>query len=259
MHLDSLSLDTAIISELPTREPIELQLKPAHVQRLRFIFSKGRPIQSTHLSQFDLDLCAWGLLANPSREADGLGYTGTLAITESGVAALKAALDRRRAVCDVHPSLGGRLAHWLREARGRMTWENATFHRDWKARCDLDDIDGWSEARLDVVAAAITPTARLADLAAYEVKVSITDFKADLAKPSKVQASRDIAQSAWYCTPDGLISPTMLPSDFGLICEVEPGEFVVRKRAKRKKDFMPHPDTLMALVRRRATLPEASI
>jgi hypothetical protein len=257
MNLDTVAIDPTSAATFPAQDPSASQLKPAHIQRLRFVFSKGRPIHCSQMSQFDLDLCAWGLLANPTREVDSLSYSGALAITERGVAVLKMALDKRRAVCDVHHSLGGRLAYWLRESRARMTWENATFHRDRQARCALNDIEGWSEARLDVVAAAITPTARLSDLATYEVKISVADFKADLAKPTKMQASRDIAQTAWYCTPDGLIDQDMVPKDFGLICEVAPGEFVIRKRAKRKRDFIPHPDTLMALIRRRATLPES--
>ncbi|MFN9471032.1 hypothetical protein [Acidovorax sp.] len=238
---------------------VDRALKPAHLKRLRFIFSKGRPVHVGTLGPMDLDLLAAGMLKCPTVD-DVLGRSASavLAITELGVRTLKVDLDARRAVCDVHHTLGGRLAHWLRETKGRMTWENVTFDRDYSTRLALDELDGWYQARLDVVACAVTPTARLADIAAYEVKVSVADFRADLANPKKLAASRDIAQAAWYCTPMGLLQPSQLPEGFGLICEGKTGDFTVLKRAKRKKDFEPHRDTLMTLVRRRATVPESA-
>ncbi len=245
--------------------PIEMgactahSLKSAHLKRLRFIFSKGRPVHVGTLGPLDLDLLSAGLLKCPSLDDwHGRSASAVVALTEAGLIALKKDLDQRRAACDVHHTLGGRLAHWLRETKGRMTWENITFDRDYLTRLALNDLEGWYQARLDVVSCAVTPTARLADIAAYEVKVSVADFRADLAKPTKMAASRDIAQAAWYCTPMGLLQPAMLPEGFGLICEGKPGEFTVVKRPKRKKVFEPHPDTLMTLVKRRATLPESA-
>lgn len=234
-------------------------LKPAHLKRLRFIFAKGRPVHVGTLGPLDLDLLSAGLLKCPTLDDwYGRSASAVVALTEAGLNALKKDLDQRRAACDVHHTLGGRLAHWLRETKGRMTWENITFDRDYSTRLALNDLEGWYQARLDVVSCAVTPTARLADIAAYEVKVSVADFRADLVKPTKIAASRDIAQAAWYCTPMGLVQPAMLPEGFGLICEDKPGEFTVVKRPKRKKVFEPHPDTLMTLVKRRATLPELS-
>lgn len=231
-----------------------LELTPTPIQQLRTIFAKGDHPDCAPLTQVDLD-------SNSDRnsESNGLDVPREMAITQQCVPALRSAHNSLSSVGDQHESLASRLAYWLRESRGRMTWENAIFHRDWNTRFEFNDIDGWSDVRLDVVSCAITPTARLSDLATYEVKVTVADFKADMCKPSKVQASSEIAQSAWYCTPEGLVTPDMLPPDFGLIFEFAPGEFIIAKRAKRKMNFVPHHDTLMALIRRRATLPESSI
>lgn len=226
-------------------------LKPAHYRRLNFIFQNGRPIYPAKLSVVDLDLMAVGLIErhDPEVRSESL----RIKITAAGERVLKLRLDQHRAVCNVHHSLGGRLAHWLREKKGLMTWENATFHNGNPRRY----LEGsWTEVRVDVFACNYTPTARLAKAEAYEVKVSLADFRADLASPLKMQGSRDISEAAWYCAPEGLIPLDMLPEGLGLICEVAPGEFAVAKRPKRKKGFIPDPDTLMTLVKRRATLPE---
>lgn len=235
--------ESDLLNVLPALVPKGVpDLKAAHIRQLRFVFSRGRPVSVSGLSPVDLDLIAVGLLSCDTL-AVPYGSAAMLSITSSGVKALKDALDKRRDVNDVHHSLGGRLARWLREERGCMTWENVAFLK--------------ADARLDVVSCARTPTARLADLAAYEVKVSVSDYRADLANPKKLQTSRDIAQAAWYCAPMGLIDVKSLPAGFGLICEVDPGQFEIVKRAVRKKGFIPCPDSLMTLVMRRATLPES--
>lgn len=225
------------------------ELKPAQLRRLRFIFEKGRPILLAELTIVDLDLIAAGFCFCETLDGKHQIYASTcsLAITDLGIKALKEQLEKRRDRNDVHHSLAGRLARWLREERGCMTWENVTFLAEVGLHC---------EARLDVVSAAMSPRAASSDLMAWEVKVSKADFMADLANPDKVDASRAIAQSAWYCTPKGLIDPGMLPQGFGLVWESAPGRFEIVKRAKRKKGFEPSGDTLMALVVRRGVVPE---
>ncbi|MBV7542063.1 hypothetical protein [Acidovorax sp. sic0104] len=231
--------------------PMESQdLKPAHQRRLRFFFTQGRPIHVTELSVIDLDLIVAGFAYCETLDGrhNTLSAYSRLAITDLGLKALKDQLDRRRDANDVHHTLAGRLARWLREERQCMTWENVTFLAEWGLH---------AEARLGVVSCAVSPRADSSDLTAWEVKVSVADFRADLANPVKVEASRAIAQSAYYCTPKGLIGPSMLPPGFGLVCESAPGRFEIVKRAKRKRGFVPSPDTLMSLVVRRAVLPKA--
>lgn len=230
-------------------------LKSVHYKRLRFIFKHGRPIYVASLTTVDLDLIAAGLvekIVSEGRLSDSL----RIRLLPDGEKALKDRLESVRSVCDIHHSLGSRLAHWLREAKGCMTWENIAFSNG-ELRTYADD--EWTEVRLDVVSCALTPTARLAKVEAFEVRVSMADFKADLANARKVRASRDIAEAAWYCTPAGLVQPEQLPAGFGLIWESVPGKFEVIKRPKRKKGFLPHQDTLMTLVRRRAMLPEVEV
>lgn len=234
-----------------TSEP----LKSVHYKRLRFIFQRGRPIYVDSLKTVDLDLIAAGLVEKIVNES-GHGGSLRVGLLPDGERALKDRLESVRAVCDIHHSLGSRLAHWLRESKGCMTWENIAFSNG-ELRTYADD--EWTDVRLDVVSCALTPTVRLAKVEAFEVKVSMADFRADLANARKVRASRDIAEAAWYCTPAGLVQAEQLPAGFGLVWESAPGKFDVIKRPKRKKGFLPHQDTLMTLVRRRAMLPEGEV
>ena len=152
-------------------------LKPAHYKRLNFIFQLGRPIYPASLSVVDLDLLSVGLIER--HDPNGRTESLRIKITDAGERVLKVRLDEHRAACNVHHSLGGRLAHWLREKKGLMTWENATFQNGNPRRC----LEGaWAEVRVDVFACAFTPTARLARAETFEVKVSLADFRSDLVK-----------------------------------------------------------------------------
>lgn len=84
--------------------------------------------------------------------------------------------------------------------------------------------------------------------AAYEVKVSRADYLADLSQESKRRAYADLAETVYYCCPDGLISPRELPEGFGLIVERAQNEFVVQKRARRRKGFVLHVSIALTLM-----------
>lgn len=232
----------------------EHKLQRAHYRRMRKIFEVGRPLLVPKLQTIDLDLIVAGLITKGQAHYCAI----SLELTPEGMTALKQQLDAHRQVCGIHHSLGSRLAHWLRETKGRITWENITFDKD-RFRRAIEAHESWSQVRVDVFACARTPTARLAATETFEVKVSLPDFRADLAKPLKIQASMDLAEAAWYCTPEGLVRPEMLPADFGLLWETAPGTFEVVKRPKRKKNFIPHPDTLMTMAFRPCTRPERDI
>jgi hypothetical protein len=48
-----------------------------------------------------------------------------------------------------------------------------------------------------------------------------------------------------------MIGKDEVPDGCGLLCETDPGVFVLRKRAKRKKGFVVHANTAMALMVKR--------
>lgn len=212
-----------------------------------------------HVSELDgvyMDLMAIGYVRTLDQLDRGLLAGVKIELTQDGLAALQRQRNEHRTVCGKHHDLGSRLANWLREHQRRMTWENITFSRDYQSRAQCDELDGWTEIRPDVYSCVLTPTARLAKTETFEIKVSTADFNAELAKPQKLQAARDIAEAAWFCVPQGLVDASQLPQGFGLLAETAPGEFKVLKRPKRKRGFVPSPDVLMTLVRRRASLPE---
>lgn len=233
-----------------------VELKPSHHKRLRFIFEKGRPIHIAKLEGVDVVLVAAGLVRHEA-EPSGGGAHLTLDLTESGRALVMARAAARRNAVAIHNSLASRLAHWLRSTRGCMTWEDATFARPVSQARDASL--HWTTVRIDVFACAYTPTARIAKCETFEVKRSMSDFLSELKKPEKLMASRELAEASWFVTPAGMLDPAVVPEGFGLMVEASPGVFEVVKRPKRKKAFMPAPETLMALVYRRATLPDSAL
>lgn len=231
-----------------------LNLKPSHYKRLRFIFDKGRPIHIDKLEGPDVVLVAAGLVRHEECTRGGWVHM-TLALTDAGREVVISRSAARRSAVAVHNSLASRLACWLRSTRNCMTWEDATFSRP--PSKVTDDSLYWTTVRIDVFACAYTPTARIAKTETFEVKRSLSDFRADLKKPEKLMASRELAEASWFVTPAGMVDVSLVPEGFGLLVEASPGEFEVVRRPKRTKAFMPAPETLMTLVYRRATLPES--
>lgn len=232
-----------------------VELKPAHYKRLRFIFEKGRPIHIDKLQGSDVVLVAAGLVRHEEDTRGGWSHL-TLALTDAGRELVISRSEARRSAVAVHNSLASRLALWLRSTRGCMTWEDATFSRP--PTKVTDDSPYWTTVRIDVFACAYTPTARIAKTETFEVKRSLSDFRAELRKPEKLMASRELAEASWFVTPAGMVDPSLVPEGFGLLVETSPGAFEVAKRPKRKKAFMPAPETLMTLVYRRPTLPDSA-
>jgi len=232
---------------LPAGEPVPCQhtpaLTPAHATRLRKLFSYGRPVHLPELGGIDLDLMVHGFLEVVD---NGRNTSALVRPTRRGLAHIS---DARQVLIQAqrsHHELGHRLAVHLR-TQGFHTWENIEF-------CNPDtssSIKAWGVVRPDVFACLPSLKARNAAPAIYEVKVSRSDFLADLAKPQKRAAYADLAEAVYYVCADGLISKTELPDGFGLLCETDPGVFVLKKRAKRAKGFVLATDTAMTLMVKR--------
>lgn len=194
-------------------------LTRTHVKRLRFYWqNRGRG--GARNDGIDLDLEAAGLII-PSRT----GYDATPA----GVQAL--ADDKARTIekRSPHNTLASRMAAALR-LEGRVTWENIEFM-----------IDGHppQAVRPDVYSLVCTKNVARIAPTVHEVKVSRSDFLADLANPDKRGGYFKIAARLVYVAPLGIIDPAEVPDSCGLVEEVEEGRFRTTKRAKSQKVDLP--------------------
>lgn len=175
------------------------------------------------------------------------GYAGAVVtVTQKGVAYLSDARQAKVAAQQSHHALGKRLALHLRSA-GFYTWENieiANPSQDLNRR-------NWGVVRPDVYACLPALKARNSAPAIYEVKSRRADFLADVNKPEKCAAYADLAEAVYYCCPDGLVGKDEVPADCGLLCEMAPGTFELKKRARRRKGFVLAVDVAMTLMVKR--------
>ncbi len=234
------------LERLPDGEAIECATKPvltpAHISRLRKLWSLGRPMLAGELGGIDLDLIVHGFA-----ETAGGAYTQTamLTVTRRGVAHLNEARQGLIGAQRPHHELGGRLAQHL-QGKGLHTWENVEFiNPDWTQP------RRWGSVRPDVFACLPSLKAESAAPAIYEVKVRRADFLSDLAKPEKREAYAQLAEAVYYCCPDGLIDKAEMPDGFGLLVEVAPGSFELKKKACRQKKFVMAVNTAMTLMVKR--------
>jgi len=203
-----------------------IDLTRHHIKRLRFYWqSRGRG--GSHQDRIDLDLEAAGLIT-PSR----VGYEATPA----GIQALSDDKARTIEKRSPHNTLASRMASALRQ-QGRVTWENIEFV-----------IDGHPQAvRPDVYSLVCTKNAARMAPTVHEVKVSRSDFLADLSNPNKRGGYLKIAARLVYVAPAGVIDPSELPDECGLMEEVTEGRFRCTRRAKSRHVDLP-PAVFMNLI-----------
>lgn len=213
-----------------------------HTSRLRKLWSYGRPVHLSHLQGIDLDLTVHGLVESVATASSS---TAVLAVTKLGVAHLNEARQAVVLTQRPHHSLGQRLALHLR-TKGLFTWENIEFTNP-----APEGQRSWGVVRPDVFACKPTLKAENAASAIYEVKVHRSDFISDVAKPEKRAAYAQLAQAVYYCCPSGLIDKSEVPDDCGLLVEVSPGAFELRKRARRRAMFAISASTVMTLMVKR--------
>jgi len=213
-------------------------LKPAHMALLRRYWHAGRSGLGSMGGPQALDLTALGYLEMPER-----GHGLQLRITDKGIAALHAETEANRARRAPHHHLGDRLATWL-SARGRLCWTNAEF----KAVVN----DSTQFVRPDVFSIEATYNPARIDSAVHEVKVSRSDFLADIAKPSKRAGYASISEKFYYVAPDGMLDPSEMPDGAGLLVE-RGDDFVLAKRAKKRRIEL-QPEVYLAMILKRPAL-----
>lgn len=198
-------------------------LTHAHFRRLRFYWERGGR-GSSHRDAIDLTLQARQLI-EPAGRSHMSGY---YQVSQAGVEMIEAERARNAARRAPHDSLASRLAAALR-AEGRITWENVEFV-----------IPGHPRAvRPDVYSMVCTKSEERICPTVHEVKVSRSDFHADLAVADKRGGYQKLADRMFYVTPPKLLDPKELPEGCGLVEEASPGRFVTIKRAKSRKVSLP--------------------
>lgn len=208
------------IIEAPSDAPVVFGRR--HYGRLRFYWH-GRANGGASLTDnIDLDLAAAGLIQRRDSH-HGVSFTITPA-GERELAREKAReIERRKP----HHDLSGRLAAWLRE-QGRITWENIQI---------IVEINGGDRkaVRPDVFSMAKVYDEKRINPCVHEVKVSRSDFLADLAKPEKRAGYAAVAEVFYYVAPAGIIEPEEVPQDCGLVVEISTGVFEVLRKPRRRR------------------------
>ena len=113
-----------------------------------------------------------------------------------------------------HDELATDLAAHLRGASKRVTWEDMQLGPSGTVRPDVYTME---------------PTFTRLSFEAFECKVSVSDFRADVTR-GKWQAYLRYANSVTFATPLGLVGKTDVPATCGLICRGPAGQWRYLKR-----------------------------
>lgn len=214
--------------ELPTPAPLNSKQSAL----LRRYWHAGRQGLSSTGGTQALELAALGLIEQARYGGSGL----VMCITQAGIVALQAQVEANRARCAPHHDLGATLATWL-SRNGRACWTNIEL----KVR----NAESLQLVRPDVFSINATLDPARIDAAVHEVKVSRSDFLADIAKPSKRAGYAAISEKFYYVAPEGLLRPEEMPEDAGLLV-ARGDDFVVAKRPKKRRVVLA-PEVMLAM------------
>lgn len=207
-----------------------------HLQRLRLLWrSAGWPSQD--LVEVELLAAGW---VERLQEPDG---RERLRVTDAGVAALAASLQKNRAMRDAHETLVERVAIEMQRA-GRIAWRGLSL------RAGLPQEDGkmlWVNAMPDVYSIRHSTVEDYLEPAIHEIKVSRADLLGELRRPAKSAAYRALCGQCWFVLKAGIAEPDEIPPEYGVLIG-HAGHLELARPAPRracKPDFA----TWMALAR----------
>lgn len=207
-----------------------------HLQRLRLLWrSAGWPSQD--LVEVELLAAGWvERLQEP-------GGRERLRVTDAGVAALAASLQKNRALRDAHEMLVERVAVEMQRA-GRIAWRGLSL------RAGLPQEDGktlWVNAMPDVYSIRHSTVEDYLEPAIHEIKVSRADLLGELRRPAKSAAYRALCGQCWFVIKAGIAEPDEIPPDYGVLIGHDGHLELARPAPRRacKPDFA----TWMALAR----------
>lgn len=207
-----------------------------HLQRLRLLWrSAGWPSQDL----VEVELLAGGWVER-LQEPDG---RERLRVTDAGVAAIAASLQKNRSARDAHELLVERVAVEMQRA-GRIAWRGLAL------RAGLPQEDGrllWVHAMPDVYSIRHSTVEDYLEPAIHEIKVSRADLLGELRKPAKSAAYRSLCGQCWFVIKAGIAEPEEIPAEYGVLIGHDSHLELARPAPKRacKPDF----PTWMALAR----------
>ena len=194
-----------------------ITILPLHRRRLRDVYrSAGWPC----LDGVEIELLGAGLV---ERVRSASGHE-TLRVTDAGVAVLADTLARNRARRDAHEALVERVADTMTRAR-RLAWRGLAL----RAKVDA----GWVIAMPDVYSIRHTSVEDYLEPIAHEIKVRRADLLADLRKPAKREAYRQLSTECWYVIREGIADAEEIPVECGVLVAGDVGLEVARPAPKR--------------------------
>lgn len=185
-----------------------------HRRRLRAVWrSAGWPCQDL----VEVELLAAGWL---ERLRDDQGRE-TLRVTDAGVQALAATLQRNRAARDAHEALVARVAEDMQRA-GRIAWRGLALRAPVTGEVagpegQMLPVTRWTMAMPDVYSIRHTTREEHVHPIVHEVKVRRADLLGDLKRPAKGEAYRALAAECWYVLKAGIGQAEEIPPGFGVI------------------------------------------
>ncbi len=230
-----------------------MALGTPHWRRLREVWrSAGWPNQDL----IELELLAAGLL-----ERIAEGSRERLRVTDAGVQALAATLNRNRRARDAHEQLVGRVALELQRA-GRVVWRGLSLRAGLSQdaaptveTAPLGDAAApaappklrWVNAMPDVFSIRHTTVPDYLDVAVHEIKVSRADLLGELRRPAKSQAYLALSSQCWFVLKAGIAEPEEIPAAFGVL--LAHAQHLELARPAPRRPHQPDFATWMALAR----------
>lgn len=196
----------------------------------------------------DMELYAWKLISttqdavadltvlgrNGNRRTVSAPQSGNLFITDLGREKLADYTLKVKEERSPHHELASRLAVYLRKKDKRFTYENIEFSRIKNSQAQMFCV------RPDVF--SIVPTYNIKNLSpvVHEIKISRSDFFADINKPEKREGYGLIAEKVYYVAPSGMIREEEIPEGCGFLeyDEVK-DDFKLVRKAKKNRIEMP--------------------
>ena len=193
-------------------DPLSLTL--VHRRRLRDVWrSAGWPCQDL----VEVELLAAGWL---ERRSDLQGRE-TLRVTDAGIQALAATLQRTRAARDAHEALVARVAVEMQRA-GRVVWRGLSLRAPIAGEVQGPDgqvlpVTRWAMAMPDVFSIRHTTVEDYVEPIVHEVKVRRADLLGDLKRPAKGEAYRALCGECWYVLKAGIGTAEEIPEVYGVM------------------------------------------
>jgi hypothetical protein len=208
-----------ITSAASPTSPASITLGTQHQRRLREVWrSAGWPYQDL----IEAELIAGGWL---QRICDD-GGRERVRVSDAGVQALAATLQRNRAARNEHEALVHRVAREMQRA-GRLVWRGLAL------RAPLAGEDGslrWVHVLPDVFSIRHTTKEDFLEPVVHEIKVRRADLLSDLRKPDKRAAYQALSGACWYVLAEGIGDADDVPPPCGVMVE-RAGELTVLRAA----------------------------